>query len=200
MHLLPPHIRKPITNGIIYTLVIGLFSENLSERLRVFLGTGFVKLLFSGKALKPLVALILFFIIVGITIWWDRKGEGVKNAFFICPPEQQTRNRRIGMGLGFGLLLILPILLGSYLSEVTNNVLIYVLMGFGLNIVVGFAGPLGPRLCSLLCYWCLCDGTIDFDRCTRCRWHFILVSNPNLRAGSRYVRDNIRRSSASDAR
>jgi len=46
------------------------------------------------------------------------------------------------MGVGFIFLLILPLLLGSYLSEVTNNVLIYVLMGFGLNIVVGFAGLL----------------------------------------------------------
>jgi len=40
------------------------------------------------------------------------------------------------------ILLILPLLLGNYLAEVTNNVLIYVLMGFGLNIVVGFAGLL----------------------------------------------------------
>ncbi|MFC1997919.1 branched-chain amino acid ABC transporter permease [Chloroflexota bacterium] len=142
LHLLPPHIRKPIANGIIYTLVIGLFSETLSERLRAFLGVGFVKLLFSGKALKPAVALILFFIIIGITIWWDRKGEGIKSRIASVPPQKQSRNRRIGMGLGFVLLLILPLLLGSYLSEVTNNVLIYVLMGFGLNIVVGFAGLL----------------------------------------------------------
>ena len=142
MYLLPPHIRKPIANGVIYTLVIGLFSENLSERLRVFLGADFVKLLFSGKALKPYLAVILFFAIMGITIWWDRKGEGIKTRLGSVPPEKLTRNCRIGMGFGFVLLLILPILLGSYLSEVTNNVLIYVLMGFGLNIVVGFAGLL----------------------------------------------------------
>jgi branched-chain amino acid transport system permease protein len=39
-------------------------------------------------------------------------------------------------------LIILPLLLGTYLSEVVNNVLIFALMGFGLNIVVGFAGLL----------------------------------------------------------
>jgi len=142
VYLLPPHIQKPITNGIIYTLVIGMFSENLSERLRAFFGAGFVKILFSGKALKPFVAIILFFFIVGITIWWDRKGEGIKERFASAPTQTKTRNRRISMGLGVVLLLILPLLLGSYLSEVTNNVLIYVLMGFGLNIVVGFAGLL----------------------------------------------------------
>ena len=37
---------------------------------------------------------------------------------------------------------LIELVLGNYLSEVTNNVLIYVLMGFGLNIVVGFAGLL----------------------------------------------------------
>jgi branched-chain amino acid transport system permease protein len=142
LSLLPSHIRKPITNGIIYTLVIGLFSETLSERLRAFFGAGFVKLLFSGKALKPIVALILFIIIVIVTIWWDRKGDGIKSRFSSVSPQQQKRTRRISMVLGFILLLILPLLLGSYLSEVTNNVLIYVLMGFGLNIVVGFAGLL----------------------------------------------------------
>jgi branched-chain amino acid transport system permease protein len=142
LYSLPQHIQKPIMNGVIYTLVIGLFSENLSERLRAFFGAGFVKLLFSGKALKPIVAVVLFFIIIGITIWWERKGEGIKTRFASAQPQTQTRNRRIGMGLGFVFLLILPLLLGSYLSEVTNNVLIYVLMGFGLNIVVGFAGLL----------------------------------------------------------
>jgi branched-chain amino acid transport system permease protein len=40
------------------------------------------------------------------------------------------------------ILLILPLLLGTYLSEVINNVGLFILMGFGLNIVVGFAGLL----------------------------------------------------------
>ncbi|NIS81396.1 MAG: branched-chain amino acid ABC transporter permease [Anaerolineales bacterium] len=38
--------------------------------------------------------------------------------------------------------LILPILLGTFLSEVADVVGLYVLMGLGLNIVVGFAGLL----------------------------------------------------------
>lgn len=39
-------------------------------------------------------------------------------------------------------LLILPLVLGTYLSEVVDNVGLYILMGLGLNIVVGFAGLL----------------------------------------------------------
>ncbi|HBX71298.1 MAG TPA: hypothetical protein DEH25_18465 [Chloroflexi bacterium] len=142
MYLLPKHIQKPLANGIIYTLVIGLFSENLSERLRSFFGVGFVKILFDGKALNVVTAIILFILIVVLTVWWTRQGESVKARFTPKSAQEQKRNRRITLGAGVVFLLFLPLLLGTYLSEVTNNVLIYVLMGFGLNIVVGFAGLL----------------------------------------------------------
>jgi branched-chain amino acid transport system permease protein len=43
---------------------------------------------------------------------------------------------------GFIILLLLPSILGLYLSEVFDNVGLYLMMGLGLNIVVGFAGLL----------------------------------------------------------
>jgi branched-chain amino acid transport system permease protein len=58
------------------------------------------------------------------------------------PPRQQRRLRWGGIGLGILVLLILPVLMRTYLSEVIDNVGLYVLMGLGLNIVVGFAGLL----------------------------------------------------------
>ncbi len=140
--LLPEQYRRPLLNGLLYTLIIGVFSENLAERLRTFFGAGFSKFLFAGKSMKLFVAIGLFLIVIGFTFWWDRKGKDVKSRFAAQTPQQATRNKQISRGLLIGFLLILPILLGSYLSEVTNNVLIYVLMGFGLNIVVGFAGLL----------------------------------------------------------
>ena len=39
-------------------------------------------------------------------------------------------------------MLLLPFILRTYLTEVVNNIGLYILMGFGLNIVVGFAGLL----------------------------------------------------------
>jgi branched-chain amino acid transport system permease protein len=44
--------------------------------------------------------------------------------------------------LGVGALLVAPLLLGSVISQVLGTVLIYVLLGVGLNIVVGYAGLL----------------------------------------------------------
>ncbi len=44
--------------------------------------------------------------------------------------------------MGVLLLFLLPLILRTYLTEVVNNVGLYILMGLGLNIVVGFAGLL----------------------------------------------------------
>ena len=54
----------------------------------------------------------------------------------------QISKRNISMFFGMALLVSLPILLGVFPSEVLLNVGLYMLMGFGLNIVVGMAGLL----------------------------------------------------------
>jgi len=142
LYLIPNRYSDPILRGLLWTLVIGMFSEILSERLRTFFGVGVVRLIFSGKALKPGTALILFLLIAGLSVWWDAKGESVKARFTALSTGREKTFRGGLMLWGGVILLILPLLLGNYLAEVTNNVLIYVLMGFGLNIVVGFAGLL----------------------------------------------------------
>jgi len=140
--LLPGRISKPLLTGLLWTLVIGLFSENLSERIRVFFGPGFARFVFEGKALSPIVALIIFILVTGFTAYWDRSGDRVKSRISARTDNRQREVRWGTRIAAFIFLLILPVLLGKYMSEVVNNVLIYVLMGFGLNIVVGFAGLL----------------------------------------------------------
>ncbi len=139
---LPERFQRPLFNAILWTLVIGLFSEILSNRLRDFFGTGFSRLIFSGKALNPVSAGILFLAIGGISFLTARRKSTFSERVAALPVEQQKRVR-LASRLGFIIfMLILPQLLGTYLSEVINNVGIYVLMGLGLNIVVGFAGLL----------------------------------------------------------
>jgi len=141
-YIIPDEIERPIIQGVLWTLVIGLFSEIISGRLRDFFGAGFSRLLFSGKALRPLIALILFVAITLGVRYWATRGDRMRQNISKMPPAQQ---RRIRLGIGGAILLflvILPMLLGTYLSEVASNVGIFILMGLGLNIVVGFAGLL----------------------------------------------------------
>ena len=58
------------------------------------------------------------------------------------PSDRQKTARWIALGVGLVLLLILPQIVGSFLSDVLSTVGIYILMGLGLNIVVGYAGLL----------------------------------------------------------
>jgi branched-chain amino acid transport system permease protein len=140
-HFLSNDIQGPLLNGLVYTLTIGLFSDVLSERIRSFFGVGVTGFMFQSKALRPVVALVLFILIAGLTVWRQRTG-GFRERINQYPPKRQLQIQRGSLVLLGVLFLILPLLLGSYLTEVINNVGIYVLMGLGLNIVVGFAGLL----------------------------------------------------------
>jgi len=142
LYLLPEHIRRPIFSGLIWTFFFGLFSEILSDRLRTFFGTDFAKLIIESKALRPAVAVTVFVVTASLTALWSRRRDKVKGRMAKMDARSQTRMRYGLIIFGITLMLILPLLLGTYLSEVMNNILIFALMGFGLNIVVGFAGLL----------------------------------------------------------
>jgi branched-chain amino acid transport system permease protein len=138
--LLPERIRRPIILGLVWTLMLGLLSENLVERIRSFFGAGLVNLMFISKALRPTTAGLIFLLIAGGSAWAasPRNQLSDRAAAF----TQQPRFRQISIVLVILFLVLLPALLGTYLSEVLDNVGIFVLMGLGLNIVVGFAGLL----------------------------------------------------------
>lgn len=57
-------------------------------------------------------------------------------------PEQRERLRRAGMVLLLLLAVLLPLRIGPYWNQVLGSIGIFILMGLGLNVVVGFAGLL----------------------------------------------------------
>lgn len=139
---LPQRVQSPIFKGILVVLTIGLFSEILSDRLRDLISLGFSRVIFRGKALQVLSASVLFLLTAGLDVLRSSR-EGVFQSRRAGWTEQQNKFFRYGtLGGGILLLFVLPMFLGTYLSEVINNVGIFILMGLGLNIVVGFAGLL----------------------------------------------------------
>jgi branched-chain amino acid transport system permease protein len=135
--ILPNRIQRPILTGLGWTLLIGTFSEILSNRLRTFFGYQFVRLVFKNQALNPYVAAVIFLAIgAGIVLRQRREEQGKTGKLADRVPTNIT------YVIYGAILLVLPLILGTYLSEVMNNVGLYILMGLGLNIVVGFAGLL----------------------------------------------------------
>ncbi len=140
--LLPSNIQRPFFTGLLWTFVIGLFSEILVIRLRDFFGSGFTKLIFAGKALRPFLAALIFVVAVGLTTFLDARSQTKGEQTDDIAPARKSRLRWLTFAGGAIFLIVLPQFLGSYLSEVMNNVGLFILMGLGLNIVVGFAGLL----------------------------------------------------------
>ncbi len=142
VYLLPERHRKPILGAIAWTFLFAMLSEILLERMRAFFGAGVTRLIFKAKALRPIPALLIFLLAGGISVWNSRRGFGLRDRLQSLSPDQQRNVRWASIGLVILLFILLPVLLGTYLSEVIDNVGIFVLMGLVLNIVVGFAGLL----------------------------------------------------------
>jgi branched-chain amino acid transport system permease protein len=143
--------------GIIVLLLVGLLLGALvgviyvlPERLRraLVLGLALIPLLailgaafFAQRGLSPLVAAIVFVVGAGASYLWSGVGGSVRQRIASLPPAGRRAYRAGQLGLVVLVVLLLP-LTGSYPSQVLDLVGLYILMGLGLNIVVGFAGLL----------------------------------------------------------
>lgn len=82
---------------------------------------------------------------VGIAAWWlsaRYRGRAGKFRELVKDSDAQSRLRRSMIALGLFAALVLPMLLGGILNELMINVSLFIIMGLGLNIVVGYAGLL----------------------------------------------------------
>jgi len=139
--LLPARLRGAVTQAAMIVLLVGLFRDLI---VTVILHWGWVQYvflwLFAVSGLSIIGALIIFVLVGGYAYWnagRDRKAIALKRT-----PRQQKTVRWTTLAVLGVVTLLLPVILGSYFSEILDNVGIYILMGLGLNIVVGFAGLL----------------------------------------------------------
>jgi len=98
--------------------------------------------LFSANGLTSHGAVGLFILIAILSYAWTQKGKAIRADLKRWSPTRQRALRRMSLLFLIFLLLVLPQILGLFLSEVLTIVGLYVLLGLGLNIVVGFAGLL----------------------------------------------------------
>jgi len=141
--LIPPRVRQPLLWGLIAVFLIGLLAEVIILAWgNQGLGLVIRRFVFAARGLSVLGAGLTFLIVAGLSTWWSSQGEGIKMRVSTLPPGRQRNLRWGGIGLGILVMLFLPLILRTYLTEVVDNIGIYILMGLGLNIVVGFAGML----------------------------------------------------------
>lgn len=142
LNKVPDPYQRPLLAAIGWTLFFALLSEVFVERVRAFFGQGVANLVFLRRALRPVSALIIFAAAMAISYRRNERGFGLQGRIDRLSENRKQTARRVFVGLIILGLLMLPQLLGSYLSEVIDNIGIFILMGLGLTIVVGFAGLL----------------------------------------------------------
>ncbi len=171
LHLGQETMMGAVAMNLLYSALVGLFgalfalmprrwSSALLVGLSMVLLMGILQELmtitFGSKAwYKPVGKFIyakkglswggsILFLVVGMAYnLWRSSGKCRPSARVAKMPTQQRMVVSIAAWvLGLAVLLYLPQFLGSYPSEILTTVGIYIIMGLGLNIVVGFAGLL----------------------------------------------------------
>ncbi len=146
IYLLPDKIRRAVLLGLAAVVTIGLFHDLIRLTInRWETVTDMVAWMFGTKTDKGLSiagTVFVFTLVFVLNYAWSTWGNSIQKQVQALPSNQQTGLRWVSGALALALLYILPALLGPALTEATNTVGIYILMGLGLNIVVGFAGLL----------------------------------------------------------
>ncbi|HYN88320.1 MAG TPA: hypothetical protein VER55_07310 [Ardenticatenaceae bacterium] len=138
--LVPPFWRRIIVSGVIATLLLALLRDSLAP----LLPRAYAARLFTSRGLTPLGAALSFVVTAVAVSAPSLRRQGPQEEVALAT----VRGRRMEPGrviLGLivaAVLLTFPLWAKIALSNVADFVGFYILMGLGLNIVVGFAGLL----------------------------------------------------------
>lgn len=140
--ILPEKIRRGWVNAWIWVLAIGLFSENVAQILRQFgrFASNLNSVLFSSKSLNPIAAIVLFVIAFGAGYYGVKQQSNAR--WVAMSPEKQKKARLAITIFSIIFVIALPWMVGLFLSQALFMIGLFVMMGLGLNIVVGYAGLL----------------------------------------------------------
>ena len=140
--VLPDRISRPLGVGSAVTVAFGLL-QRIIPPLLFELGLD-TRWLYSPILLGLTIpgALIVFAVSAGLSALWSARGPVVRERVEKLPPARRRLLNGTSLLLLAVALALLPQLIGSTLSQVLGQVGVFLLMGLGLNIVVGYAGLL----------------------------------------------------------
>jgi branched-chain amino acid transport system permease protein len=148
VHLLHAALRAAFLVGFGTVLAASLFSTIIDQILR---GTGdYLRLVFLddtgwlyARDALTVPGTIFLFLAAGLIAYYrSTRGSLIKRRMEAMPEAQRTTAKLVAFALIAIFLLILPQIAGRFISDVLGTIGIYILLGLGLNIVVGFAGLL----------------------------------------------------------
>ena len=142
LHVLPAALSRAVAIAGIVTVIVALMEPFLAAVLRNLSLNAVEDLLYASGGLTPIGFILVFALVAGGVYAWSSRGHVARQRVEAMPPDRRRTAKLVLYAVIVGLLLLLPQIVGQRLSEVMGTIGIYVLLGLGLNIVVGFAGLL----------------------------------------------------------
>ena len=142
--LVPEILRRPITRSLFILIFMALFS-GLFRVILINQGSDMskaAKYLFGQTGLTVEGTLIFFFGVIAVSMLWSYKGKDIQTGVSRLPKGGRLSLRVIVFGLIAYIALGLPQVSGPFIAQVIVTVALFILMGLGLNITLGFAGLL----------------------------------------------------------
>jgi branched-chain amino acid transport system permease protein len=134
-------VRRPISTAITVTLLLGFLQRIIPiAMLQLGIETDW---LYSPATdgLTWLGAIVALVVSGALAFAWARRGRAARESIRQLTIEQPSARLVVAL-VAVGILATVPLLFGSVISEVLGTVMVFMLLGLGLNIVVGYAGLL----------------------------------------------------------
>ena len=144
LHLIGERTRKQIVWAVLAVFSAALLEDVISQiiRFRNRGPQGLVKVIYTEGAIRVIPAIVVAVVTFLLSGRTKRESSVVREWIASPDPKRRTRNSLIAAGVLAVVIIGAPWVLGSLLSEILATTGIFLLMGLGLNIVVGFAGLL----------------------------------------------------------
>ena len=142
--LLPKFLQRPLSRALLVLVFMALFS-GLFRVVMINQGGAWIasaKFLFGQTGLTLPGTLIFFFGVMALTLVWDFKGGQAQSRIARLPKQSQLILRVLVYALIAYVAIALPQVSGPFIAQVIVTVALFILMGLGLNITLGFAGLL----------------------------------------------------------
>ncbi len=142
LHLVSDKLRRQILFAVGAIFVVAMLEDVISQILRTIGLGSTTRFIYRAAALRVIPAILVA--AAGFFIGGRDKQERSRIVEYLDDPDPAERRRKslIVAAITLAVVIIAPWLLGSLLSEILATTAIFLLMGLGLNIVVGFAGLL----------------------------------------------------------
>ncbi len=142
LRVAPGAFRRGLITALTAVIFLALMQTFVRQILTGLQLEAVADFVFAREGMTQIGAIVTFILFAAVGVYWAASRANVKRRFAALKPTQQRAARFSGMGLVLIILLTLPLFIGPFLSQTLDLVGIYILLGLGLNIVVGFAGLL----------------------------------------------------------